>query len=111
MFFQKLFHIAFPSINQISEPVVRRSSFSDPPDVFYHPLLNFQSKTGISDHAKQLTLQLYHYSGTTGKTVSYEQKESEDAYIEEIGTVYDEDQAPEDLAVPVGDGITVDLQN
>lgn len=65
---------------------------------------------GISDHAKQLTLQLYHYSGTTGKTVSYEQKESEDAYIEEIGTVYDEDQAPEDLAVPVGDGITVDLQ-
>ena len=52
MFFQKLFHIAFPSINQISEPVVRRSSFSDPPDVFYHPLLNFQSKTGISDHAK-----------------------------------------------------------
>ena len=32
--------------------VVRRSSFSDPPDVFYHPLLNFQSKTGISDHAK-----------------------------------------------------------
>ena len=66
---------------------------------------------GISDHAKQLTLQLYHYSGTTGKTVSYEQKESEDTYIEEIGTVYDEDQAPEDLAVPVGDGITVDLQN
>ena len=54
---------------------------------------------GISDHAKQLTLQLYHYSGTTGKTVSYEQKESEDAYIEEIGTVYDEGQAPEDLAV------------
>ena len=54
----------------------------------------------ILDHAKQLTLQLYHYSGTTGKTVSYEQKESEDAYIEEIGTVYDEDQAPEDLAVP-----------
>ena len=49
---------------------------------------------------KQLTLQLYHYSGTTGKTVSYEQKESEDTYIEEIGTVYDEDQAPEDLAVP-----------
>ena len=43
--------------------------------------------------------------------VSYEQKESEEAYIEEIGTVYDEDQAPEDLAVPVGDGITVDLQN
>ena len=35
-----------------TEPVVRRSSFSDPPDVFYHPLLNFQSKTGISDHAK-----------------------------------------------------------
>lgn len=66
---------------------------------------------GISDHAKQLTLQLYHYSGTIGKTVSYEQKESEDAYIEEIGTVYDEDQAPEDLAVSVGDGITVDLQN
>ena len=66
---------------------------------------------GILDHAKQLTLQLYHYSGTTGKTVSYEQKESEDTYIEEIGTVYDEDQAPEDLAVPVGDGITVDLQN
>ena len=66
---------------------------------------------GISDHAKQLTLQLYHYSGTTGKTVSYEQKESEDAYIEEIGTVYDEGQAPEDQAVPVGDGITVDLQN
>ena len=65
----------------------------------------------ILDHAKQLTLQLYHYSGTTGKTVSYEQKESEDTYIEEIGTVYDEDQAPEDLAVPVGDGITVDLQN
>lgn len=65
----------------------------------------------ILDHAKQLTLQLYHYSGTTGKTVSYEQKESEEAYIEEIGTVYDEDQAPEDLAVPVGDGITVDLQN
>ena len=32
-------------------------------------------------------------------------------HIEEIGTVYDEDQAPEDLAVPVGDGITVDLQN
>ena len=53
---------------------------------------------GILDHAKQLTLQLYHYSGTTGKTVSYEQKESEDTYIEEIGTVYDEDQAPEDLA-------------
>ena len=66
---------------------------------------------GISDHAKQLTLQLYHYSGTTGKMVSYEQKESEEAYIEEIGTVYDEDQAPEDLAVSVGDGITVDLQN
>ena len=66
---------------------------------------------GISDHAKQLTLQLYHYSGTIGKTVSYEQKESEDAYIEEIGTVYDEGQAPEDQAVPVGDGITVDLQN
>ena len=66
---------------------------------------------GISDHAKQLTPQLYHYSGTTGKMVSYEQKESEEAYIEEIGTVYDEDQAPEDLAVSVGDGITVDLQN
>lgn len=41
----------------------------------------------------------------------HEQKESEEAYIEEIGTVYDEDQAPEDLAVSVGDGITVDLQN
>ena len=39
------------------------------------------------------------------------EKKPEVAYIEEIGTVYDEDQAPEDLAVPVGDGITVDLQN
>ena len=65
----------------------------------------------ILDHAKQFTLQLYYYSGTTGKTVSYEQKESADAYIEEIGTVSDEAPAPEDLAVPVGDGITVHFQN
>ena len=64
----------------------------------------------IPNHAKQLTLQLYHFSGTAGEIVSYEQKESEDAYIEEIGTVYGENQAPEDLAVPVGESITVDLQ-
>lgn len=38
----------------------------------------------IPNHAKQLTLQLYHFSGTAGEIVSYEQKESEDAYIEEI---------------------------
>ena len=37
-------------------------------------------------------------------------KEPKDAYIEEIGTVYGENQAPEDLAVPVGESITVDLQ-
>ena len=64
----------------------------------------------IPNHEKQLTLQLYHFSGTAGEIVSYEQKESEDAYIEEIGTVYGENQAPEDLAVPVGESITVDLQ-
>ena len=64
----------------------------------------------IPNHAKQLTLQLYHFSETAGEIVSYEQKESEDAYIEEIGTVYGENQAPEDLAVPVGESITVDLQ-
>lgn len=64
----------------------------------------------IPVHAKQLTLQLYRFSGTAGEIVSYEQKESEDAYIEESGTVYGENQAPEDLAVPVGESIPVDLQ-
>lgn len=64
----------------------------------------------IPDRAKQLTLQLYHFSGNAGEIVSYEQNESEDAYIEEIGTVYGENQAPEDLAVPVGESITVNLQ-
>nr|WP_295310018.1 hypothetical protein [uncultured Blautia sp.] len=55
-------------------------------------------------------MQLYHFSGNAGEIVSYEQKESEDVYIEEIGTVYGENQAPVDLAVPVGESITVDLQ-
>ena len=64
----------------------------------------------IPDHAKQLNLQLYRFSGTAGEIVSQEQKESEDAYIEETGTVYGENQAPEDLAVPIGESITVDLQ-
>ena len=44
------------------------------------------------------------------KSFPTKQKESEDAYIEEIGTVYGENQAPEDLAVPVGESVTVDLQ-
>ena len=64
----------------------------------------------IPGHAKQLNLQLYRFSGTAGEIVSQEQKESEDAYIEETGTVYGENQAPEDLAVPIGESITVDLQ-
>lgn len=75
------------------------------------PNLTFELENlEIPDRAKQLTLQLYHFSGTTGEIVSYEQNESEDAYIEEIGTVYGENQAPEDLAVPVGESITVNLQ-
>ena len=63
----------------------------------------------IPDHAKQLTLQLYRFLGTAGEIVSQEQKESEDVYIEEIGTVYGENQAPENLAVPIGESITIDL--
>ena len=76
------------------------------------PNLIFELKDSeISSHANQLTLQLYRFTGATGEIVSYEQKESGDAAIEEIGTVYGENQTPEDLATPVGDCIIVDLKN
>lgn len=34
-----------------------------------------------------------------------------DFYAEEIGKEYEENQSPEELAVPVGNEFTVDLQN
>lgn len=50
------------------------------------PNLIFELKDSeISSHANQLTLQLYRFTGATGEIVSYEQKESGDAAIEEIG--------------------------
>ena len=55
------------------------------------------------------SLNFNYLQSSAGEIVSQEQKESEDVYIEEIGTVYGENQAPENLAVPIGESITIDL--
>ena len=43
--------------------------------------------------------------------ILYKKEDYGDFYAEEIGKEYEENQSPEELAVPVGNEFTVDLQN
>ena len=44
-------------------------------------------------------------------SILYKKEDYGDFYAEEIGKEYNENQSPEELAVPVGNEFTVDLQN
>ena len=51
------------------------------------------------------------YTENEESNILYKKEDYGDFYAEEIGKEYEENQSPEELAVPVGNEFTVDLQN
>ena len=79
---------------------------------YRNPELIFElAEPGSARNAKKLTLQLYQYTENEESNILYKKEDSGDFYAEEIGKEYNENQSPEELAVPVGNEFTVDLQN
>lgn len=79
---------------------------------YRNPELIFElAEPGSARNAKKLTLQLYQYTENEESNILYKKEDYGDFYAEEIGKEYEENQSPEELAVPVGNEFTVDLQN
>lgn len=79
---------------------------------YRNPELIFElAEPGSARNAKKLTLQLYQYTENEESNILYKKEDYGDFYAEEIGKEYNENQSPEELAVPVGNEFTVDLQN
>ena len=79
---------------------------------YRNPELIFElAEPGSARTAKKLTLQLYQYTENEESNILYKKEDYGDFYAEEIGKEYNENQSPEELAVPVGNEFTVDLQN
>lgn len=79
---------------------------------YRNPELIFElAEPGSARNAKKLTLQLYQYTENEESNIFTQKEDYGDFYAEEIGKEYNENQSPEELAVPVGNEFTVDLQN
>lgn len=79
---------------------------------YRNPELIFElAEPGSARNAKKLTLQLYQYTENEESNILYKKEDYGDFYAEKIGKEYEENQSPEELAVPVGNEFTVDLQN
>lgn len=79
---------------------------------YRNPELIFElAEPGSARNAKKLTLQLYQYTENEESNILMKKEDYGDFYAEEIGKEYNENQSPEELAVPVGNEFTVDLQN
>ena len=79
---------------------------------YRNPELIFElAEPGSARNAKKLTLQLYQYTENEESNILYKKEDYGDFYAKEIGKEYEENQSPEELAVPVGNEFTVDLQN
>ena len=79
---------------------------------YRNPELIFElAEPGSARNAKKLTLQLYQDTETEEANIFFKRADYGDFYAEEIGKEYNENQSPEELAVPVGNEFTVDLQN
>ena len=79
---------------------------------YRNPELIFElAEPGSARNAKKLTLQLYQYTENEESNILYKKEDYGDFYAEEIGKEYNENQSPEELAVPVGNEFIVDLQN